>query len=112
MFAVLLAAASLSATAGDPKKALPVVDTQIRAAVTIFQEQKAAFLAQVRDSQKNNAKKVRDDVRSQVAATKSATLTPLRLEMKQSIEDAKHQAVEQARKVAAESSEIARDARR
>lgn len=112
MFVALIAAAAVSAAASAPKKALPEVDTQIRAAVTIFQEQKAAFLAQVRDSQKNNAKKVRDDVRAQVAATKSATITPLRQEMRQSIEDAKHQAIEQARKVAAESSEIARDARR
>lgn len=109
----MLAAAVLSVTAEDDKKAtLAAVDTQVRAALTIFQDQKAAFFAQMRESQKANAKKVRDEVRAQVASTKSATITPLRQEMRQSIEDAKHQAVEQARKVAAESAEIARDARR
>ena len=111
MLVAMLAAAALNATASDKKKASLEVDTQIRAAVTIFQDQKAAFLAQVRDSQKNNAKKARDEVRAQVAASKAATIKPLREEMRQSIEEAKHQAVEQARKVAAESAEIVRDAR-
>jgi hypothetical protein len=112
MFVALLVAATVSAAASDKKAVSHEIDTQIRAAVTIFQDQKAAFLAQVRESQKANAKKVRDEVRAQVADSKSTTIKPLREEMKQSIEDAKHQAIEQARKVAAESAEMVRDARR
>lgn len=104
---MLAGAGAMGARGGDKTVSL-TTDTQISAAIAVFQDQKAAFLTQ----QKNNAKKVRDEVRVQVATAKSTTITPLRQEMRNSIEEAKRQAIEQSRKVAAESAELARDARR
>src|SRR3954469_22189695 len=67
-------------------------DTQIRTAIAMFQDQKADFLRQQRELERSGSGKLRNEVRDQIAAAR-ATLRPLRTESRQSIQEAKSQAI-------------------
>jgi hypothetical protein len=107
---VILSASAFWARGAEAAASL-TVNEQIRAAIALFQEQKAEFLKKQIDEQKSNAGKARDEVRDQVAAARPAIIKPLVQELKQSIEDAKRHAVEQNRKLVQEAIEAARTRR-
>jgi hypothetical protein len=86
--------------------------SQMRAAILIFKDQKCQYLAMQRDSHLSNARKLRSEVRDQIAAVKASTVGPMRREVRESIEDAKRHASEQARKLVQETAEAAKDSRR
>ena len=109
---VMIGAFAAGARAGDTSLA---VGSQMRAAILLFQDQKADFLAHQRDQQKSNARKLRGEVREQIVAAQASIASasgPLRQEVRESIEDAKHHAKEQSRKLVQETAEAARDSRR
>jgi hypothetical protein len=101
----ILGAGALGALGADTSIS---VSDQIRAAITLFQVQKAEFLSQQRELGRSNAGRARDEVRDEVAAAKVATIKPLVQELRQSIEDAKSHAREQSRKLTEEAAEAAR----
>ena len=105
---VILSAGAFWAQGAEAAASSLTINEQIRAAIAMFQEQKAEFLKKQIDEQKSNASKARDEVRDQIAAAKPATIKPLVQEMKQSIEEARQHAIEQNRKLIQEATEAAR----
>lgn len=109
---VILSASVFWAQGAEAAASSLTINEQIRAAIALFQEQKAEFLKKQIDEQKSTASKARDEVRDQVIATaKATTIRPLVQELRQSIEDAKRHAVEQNRKLIQEATEAARTRR-
>jgi len=102
------------ATRGGDGTASLSLNEQIHAAIALFQDQKAEFLNAQRDDHKNTPGQLRKEIREQVAAatlTARTSLAPLRQELRQSIEAAKSQAIEQGRKLVQEAAEAARSRR-
>ncbi|HEY6227724.1 MAG TPA: hypothetical protein VI282_11440 [Verrucomicrobiae bacterium] len=109
---VILSASAFWAQGAEAAASSLTINEQIRAAIAMFQEQKADFLKKQIDEQKSTASKARDEVRDQVIATaKATTIRPLVQELRQSIEEAKRLAVEQNRKLIQEATEAARTRR-
>lgn len=106
---VVLGVFAAGVRADDAKLA---VQSQVRAAILMFQDQKAEFLASQTNQQKTNARKLRQEVRDQLVTAQAAAVAPLRQEVRQSVEDAKRHALEQARKLTQETAAAARDTRR
>ena len=107
----MLAIAGATGARGGEFTAALTID-QIREIIDLFQEQKAQFLALQKDQQKSYAKKIRDEVRSQMAWNRPAVLRALRQELRESVAEAKAQAAEHRRKLAQETAEAAREASR
>jgi len=110
----LILGAGVMATRGGDGTASLSLNDQIRAAIALFQDQKAEFLSAQRDEHKMTPGQLRKEIREQVAAGTLAvrlSLAPLRQELKQSIEEAKRQAIEQNRKLVQEAAEAARSRR-
>jgi hypothetical protein len=110
----LLLGAGVSAMRGGDGTASLSLNDQIRAATLLFQDQKAEFLNAQRDDRKNSPGQLRKEIREQVAATTLTarlSLAPLRQELRQSIEAAKLQSIEQSRKLVQEAAEAARSRR-
>lgn len=91
---------------------LTPVNPPIRSVIGMFQDQKAAIIADQKELQRSCAKKARDEVRDLVTCSKSTSITALRQEIKQSVENAKRQAIEQQRKLGVEIAALARESRR
>jgi hypothetical protein len=110
----LLLGAGVAATRGGDGTASLSLNDQLRAAILLFQDQKADFLKAQRDDHKMNPGQIRKELREQVAAatlTARFSMSPLRQELRQSIEEAKRQSIEQSRKLVQEAVEAARSRR-
>ena len=110
----LILGAGVVATRGGDGTASLSLNDQIRAAIALFQDQKAEFLSAQRGEHKNSPGQLRKEIREQVAATTLTarlSLAPLRQELRQSIEEAKRQSIEQSRKLVQEATEAARSRR-
>jgi hypothetical protein len=104
-----LVALSVLATRGSDDSTSSSLDSQIRTAITLFQDQKAEFLRQQREQEKSCSGRLRDEIRSQITAARAvATVGPLRTEARQSVEDAKRLAIEQSRKLVEETVQTVR----
>jgi hypothetical protein len=110
----LILGAGVGATRGGDGTASLSLNDQLRTAIALFQDQKAEFLNAQRDDHKNSPGQLRKEIREQVAAatlTARLSLSPLRQELRQSIEEAKRQSIEQSRKLVQEAAEAARSRR-
>ena len=107
----MLAVVAVVTAHGADKKAATVSNDQVRLAVSLFQDQKAEFLAQQKEA-RSIAKQVRADARELRKAETTATAQQARDEARKSVENAKQLAIEQSRKLAEEAAQIAQDARK
>ena len=106
---IILSASALGVRGAEVSASFSL-NEQIRAAIALFQDQKAEFLKKRREDQKSATDIARDEIRDQIAASKP-TIKPLVQELRQSIEEAKRQSKEQNRKLVLEATEAARTRR-
>lgn len=86
-------------------------DSQIRNAVSIFQDQRAEYVRRHREQRACCDGKLRAEVRDQVSAARVAPIS-VRRELRISIAEARAQALEQSRKLIEEGSSASRQSRR